>query len=66
MARLAIMQVIIVKTNCDGQETREVIENVTNLSAAFNHNVTVDFKDDNGRSKTQFIKLDGYTELIVR
>lgn len=57
---------VIVKTNYDGQEAQEAIENVSSLSVAFGENVAVNFKGDDGRSKTQFIKLDGYTELILR
>lgn len=56
---------VIVKTNYDGQEAREAIENVTSVSRLNIDSVAVNFMDD-GRSKTQFIKLDGYTELIVR
>lgn len=57
---------IIVRTNYDGQEAREAIENVTSLSVASNDNVAVNFKDSYGRSKTRLIKLDGYTDLILR
>lgn len=58
------MQVII-KTNYNNEEAKEAIENVTSMSE-LNSVVAVNFKDDDGRNKTQFIKLDGYTELIVR
>lgn len=58
------MQVII-KTNYDGQEAKEVMENVTSISS-FDGKVALNFKDDAGHNKTQFLGLDGYTELIVR
>ena len=56
---------VIVKTNYDNKEMKEVIENVTSMSEV-NSTVAISFKDDDGHNKTQYIGLDGYTELIVR
>lgn len=56
---------IIVKTAYNGKEEREAIENVTTL-CQLDGVVVISFKADDGRGKTQYIKLDGYTELIVR
>lgn len=56
---------IIVKTAYNGKEEREAIENVTTV-CQLDDTVAISFKADDGRSKTQYIKLDGYTELIVR
>ena len=57
---------VIIKTNYNGQEEKEAIDNVASISAASIDNVAINFKDNDGRNKTQFIKLDGYTELILR
>lgn len=56
---------IIVKTAYNGKEERETIENVTTV-CQLDDTVAISFKADDGRNKTQYIKLDGYTELIVR
>lgn len=57
---------VIVKTNYDGKEAREAIENVASVCRLDLYNVAVYFKDDDGLNKMQVIKLDGYTELILR
>lgn len=56
---------VVVKTTYDNKEEKEVIENVTSMSE-FKSTVAINFKDDEGHNKTQFLALDGYTELIVR
>lgn len=59
------MMEIIVKTTYNGKEEKEVIENVMSIFS-LNDQVKVNFKDNDGRFKTQYLKLDGYTDLIVR
>ena len=58
------MQVIVI-TNYDNKEEKMAIENVTSISE-FQSKVAINFKDDDGCNKTQFIGLDGYTELRIR
>lgn len=59
------MMEIIVKTTYNGKEEKEVIENVMSIFS-LNDQVAVNFKDSDGRFKTQHLKLDGYTDLIIR
>ena len=56
---------VIVKTTYNGIEQKESIENVISIMP-FRDLVAVAFKDQYGNGKTQFIALDGYTDLIVR
>lgn len=56
---------VIVKTNYDGKEAAEVIENVV-LMSSIDDVVSVTFTAEDGRKMTGYIRLDGYTELIVR
>ncbi len=58
------MQVMVI-TNYDNKEEKVAIENATSISE-FQSTVAINFKDDDGCNKTQFIGLDGYTELIIR
>lgn len=58
------MQVIVI-TNYDNKEEKVAIENVTSISDC-QSTVAINFKDDDGCNKTQFIRLDGYTDLMVR
>ena len=55
----------IVKTTYNGKEEKEVIENVMSIFS-LNDKVAVNFKDNDGRFKTQYLTLDGYTDLIIR
>ena len=57
---------VIVKTNYDGQEIKESINCVTSISGAFKDSIAINFKDDSGHCKTQFLVLDGNTELIIK
>lgn len=59
------MMEIIVKTTYNEKEEKEVIENVMSIFS-INDQVAVNFKDNDGRFKTQYLKLDGYTDLIIR
>lgn len=59
------MMEIIVKTTYNGKEEKEVIENVMSIFS-LNDKVAVNFKDNDGRFKTQYLTLDGYTDLIIR
>ncbi len=56
---------VIVTVNYNGYEEKEVIENVMSIFS-LNDKVAVNFKDNDGRFKTQYLTLDGYTELIIR
>ena len=56
---------VIVKTTYNGKEEKECIENVISI-IPFRDLVAVSSKDQNGNGKTQYIALDGYTDLIVR
>lgn len=57
------MQIIII-TNYNGIQKKEVIENVSSISHLKNV-VAVNFSTANGQ-KTQFVVLDGYTEILIR
>ena len=58
------MQVIVI-TNYNNKEEREAIENVISISEN-QSTVAINFRDDEGHNKTQFVGLDGYTELMIR
>lgn len=55
----------IVKTNYNGKEERQVIEMVTSI-CQLNSCVSISYVEDNGDKKTQYIALDGYTEIVLR
>lgn len=57
---------VIVKTNYNGKEEKEVLENVKSISQLNTDSVTIDFTTKDGHKKLQVIFLDGYTELIIR
>lgn len=56
----------IVRTNYDGNKDEQVIDNVTKLVKADNTTVLIMFNDENNRQMTQYVWLDGNTELVLR
>lgn len=56
---------VIVKTNYNNKEANEVIEPVTSVME-FGRIVAINIKYADGAGKTQYIGLDGHTELIIR